>query len=218
MECSRCHTTSKPAVNTCHKCGDWLCEDCSVELDNRIYCKSCLSSYISDERKAEAHAHPPVPVSVVKSTKRVNLFLTFCFSLVPGCGEMYLGLMRRGLVFMAAFFGMAYLSWVSDIFTAVSFMIFVFSFFDTFNCRAKIIDNIIVKDEIEDLKGFIYRNKYIIGISFIIILAMELLRDFRYSFLGQHISSGLVVALVALGVYTIFFKNKDIIKKSDEEN
>ncbi|MCL2530940.1 MAG: hypothetical protein FWE40_02125 [Oscillospiraceae bacterium] len=31
-------------------------------------------------------------------------FLTFCFSLLPGAGHMYLGLMKRGLSFMILFF------------------------------------------------------------------------------------------------------------------
>ena len=34
-----------------------------------------------------------------------NKFLTFCFSLIPGAGHMYLGLMKRGTSFMVIFMG-----------------------------------------------------------------------------------------------------------------
>ena len=32
-----------------------------------------------------------------------NKFLTFCFAVIPGCGHMYLGYMKRGLQFMMMF-------------------------------------------------------------------------------------------------------------------
>lgn len=37
-------------------------------------------------------------------TKKKNRFLTFCFSLLPGAGEMYMGFMRTGLSLMVLFF------------------------------------------------------------------------------------------------------------------
>ncbi len=48
-------------------------------------------------------------------TRKKSGFLTFCFSLIPGAGEMYMGFMKLGisimavfwlLIFLAAFFGM----------------------------------------------------------------------------------------------------------------
>lgn len=35
-----------------------------------------------------------------------NRFWTFCFSLVPGAGEMYLGLYRQGISLMLCFFAL----------------------------------------------------------------------------------------------------------------
>ena len=32
-----------------------------------------------------------------------NKFLVFCFAFVPGAGQMYLGMMKKGLVIMSAF-------------------------------------------------------------------------------------------------------------------
>lgn len=37
-------------------------------------------------------------------TKKKNKFLTFCFSLMPGAGEMYMGFMRMGVSLMILFF------------------------------------------------------------------------------------------------------------------
>ena len=38
-------------------------------------------------------------------TRKKNGFWTFCFSLIPGAGEMYLGFMKRGVSMMALFMG-----------------------------------------------------------------------------------------------------------------
>ena len=32
-----------------------------------------------------------------------NKFLVFCFAFVPGAGQMYLGMMKKGLVIMSVF-------------------------------------------------------------------------------------------------------------------
>lgn len=44
--------------------------------------------------------------------KKKNRFLTFCFSLLPGAGEMYMGFMKMGLSLMMVFFG---LIWIPDL-------------------------------------------------------------------------------------------------------
>lgn len=42
-------------------------------------------------------------------------FLTFLFSLVPGVGHMYLGLMQRGLHFLTLFFGVIFLMIITNL-------------------------------------------------------------------------------------------------------
>ena len=37
-------------------------------------------------------------------TKKKSRFLTFCFSMLPGAGEMYMGFMRTGVSLMLLFF------------------------------------------------------------------------------------------------------------------
>lgn len=38
-------------------------------------------------------------------TKKKSGFLTFCFSLIPGAGEMYMGFMKQGVTLMVLFWG-----------------------------------------------------------------------------------------------------------------
>lgn len=66
-----------------------------------------------------------------------NGILTLLFAFIPGAGQMYQGYMKRGLslVLMAAAIGMA-----SMLIPPIAFallVVFMYSFFDTFNLRAK---------------------------------------------------------------------------------
>ena len=67
-----------------------------------------------------------------------NGFLTFCCAFIPGAGQMYQGYMKRGLslILTACFIGM-----VSSLLNPVLLLLVVvwmYSFFDTFNLRAQI--------------------------------------------------------------------------------
>lgn len=67
-----------------------------------------------------------------------NGFLTFCCAFVPGAGQMYQGYMKRGLslILTACLIGM-----VSSLLNPVLLLLVVvwmYSFFDTFNLRAQI--------------------------------------------------------------------------------
>lgn len=76
-----------------------------------------------------------------------NLFLTFCFSLIPGAGQMYQEYMKRGISVMILFaltIAIAAMTGV-PIFTIPIPIIYAYSFFDTFNIRNKIERN--TKDE-----------------------------------------------------------------------
>ena len=70
-------------------------------------------------------------------TRKKSGFLTFCFSLIPGAGEMYMGFMKLGisimavfwlLIFLAAFFGMGPLLFILPI-------LWCYSFFNVHNIR-----------------------------------------------------------------------------------
>lgn len=68
--------------------------------------------------------------------KRSN-FLTFVFSLLPGAGHMYMGFMKIGLSFMAAFFFVIFLSSWLDIGPLLFILplLWFYSFFDCINKR-----------------------------------------------------------------------------------
>ena len=68
-----------------------------------------------------------------------NGFLTFCCAFIPGAGQMYQGYMKRGLslILTACLIGM-----VSSLLNPVMLLLVVvwmYSFFDTFNLRAQFI-------------------------------------------------------------------------------
>lgn len=109
-----------------------------------------------------------------------NLFLTFCFSFVPGAGQMYQGYMKRGtsiLTFFAAC--CALLGTVGIPLFAIPIpVIYIYSFFDTFNIRNNIDSENKFEDkyiwDIADLEGLknsfnMPNTKKILGIILVFI-------------------------------------------------
>lgn len=67
-----------------------------------------------------------------------NGFLTFCFAFMPGAGQMYQGYMKRGLSLVSLFFGGFVLAWLAEPLLVVMPIVWMYSFFDTFNLRAQL--------------------------------------------------------------------------------
>ena len=67
-----------------------------------------------------------------------NGFLTFCCAFIPGAGQMYQGYMKRGLslILTACLIGMV--SSLLDPVMLLLVVVWMYSFFDTFNLRAQI--------------------------------------------------------------------------------
>jgi len=78
-----------------------------------------------------------------------NLFLTFCFSFVPGAGQMYQQYMKRGLsiTLLIAFFIAVTIIVGAPIFMIPVAIIIMYSFFDTYNIRNNLDTENITKDE-----------------------------------------------------------------------
>ena len=76
-----------------------------------------------------------------------NGILTLLFAFIPGAGQMYQGYMKRGLslVLMAAAIGMAAMLIPPIAFALL--VVFMYSFFDTFNLRAQIIADTAPEDD-----------------------------------------------------------------------
>jgi hypothetical protein len=114
-----------------------------------------------------------------------NLFLTFCFSFIPGAGQMYQEYMKRGISIMLIFGVCTALSAIvgTPLFAIPLPIIYAYSFFDTYNIRNKIERNIKEEDE------YIWNNK---GIS--------LFKDINLS--KRNTILGIILLLV--GIYLLF--------------
>ena len=76
-----------------------------------------------------------------------NGFLTFCCAFIPGAGQMYQGYMKRGLSLITMFcvaFGAGTL--LEVLYVAMP-IVWMYSFFDTFNLRAQIIADTAPEDD-----------------------------------------------------------------------
>jgi hypothetical protein len=71
-------------------------------------------------------------------TYRKNGFLNFCFSLLPGAGQMYQGFMKRGVSIMTLFFGWLCVSTVFSVEELLFFIpvIWFFGFFDSLHSNS----------------------------------------------------------------------------------
>lgn len=70
-------------------------------------------------------------------TRKKSGFLTFCFSLIPGAGEMYMGFMKQGLSVMGVFWGLIFVAAYLNI-DQVLFVLpilWCYSFFHVHNLR-----------------------------------------------------------------------------------
>lgn len=68
-----------------------------------------------------------------------NGILTFLFAFVPGAGQMYQGYMKRGLSLITLFFLCIMAGMLLDPLALTALIVWMYSFFDTFNLRAQFI-------------------------------------------------------------------------------
>lgn len=117
-----------------------------------------------------------------------SLFFTFCFSFIPGAGQMYQEYMKRGLSIMllTAFFIALTIIVGAPIFFIPVPIIMIYSFFDTYNIRNSIDTERSIKDEyiwksagidIFESNFKIEKNKSLFGISLILIGAYLLFNN-----------------------------------------
>lgn len=200
----------RQGVNTCSKCGHWLCDECSVEIDGRIYCRSCLGKH-SDERREKRYP---------------NILLLMMFSGLPGANYMYMGLIKRGLFVLTAFFLSIYLT--AEFFGYAAFVIVgivITSFFDGLRIRRKFIAGEPVSDDVNDIKAFFSANKLpIIGVTAIIVI-MEVIQNaarwvsygVAYGHGGFRPSGVVAIAAVALGIYFLSKLRKEKPEHKDDD-
>lgn len=113
-----------------------------------------------------------------------SLFLTFCFSFIPGAGQMYQNYMKRGLSLMCLAGILLILAVMTGtvIFIIPFLVVMAYSFFDTYNIRNAIGTQEQVKDDYL-LKGFNLdkiKNNKLLGIGVILIGGYILLNNILY--------------------------------------
>lgn len=162
-----------------------------------------------------------------------NLFFTLCFSLCPGAGQMYQGYMKRGLSILILFaISFAIFATVEVPFFAIPLpVIFIYSFFDTFNIRSilgtdeKFEDKYIWEtSEIlktssvtksSSIKKFFGIILVFVGVYILIYNTLpSIFRAFGLSYIARYLNiAGSYLTPILISVLSIFFGMKMIIKK-----
>ena len=187
-------------ANTCNQCGTWLCEECTVDIQGRLYCRGCLADLSSPDTPSAPRVTHPRNISSA-------LLVLFSFVFPPGVNYMYLGLMKRGLVAMCGFFLLMFMgitsSWpVSMIFWFAIPVVALTCLFDSLNIRRRINAGEYVPDDIGDMLGGIFRNKTVSTIVLGILAIVFLSNIIGFAF--GLISRFLPFLFIGLALYVIF--------------
>lgn len=134
-------------------------------------------------------------------TKKKSRFLTFCFSMLPGAGEMYMGFMRTGVSLMLLFFLSIYIPVslrLSEL-SVIGFVVWAYGFFHA-NHLASLSDEEFdqVKDEflfgmntIIDGRNFVIKYQRTVAVVLIaagILLLWNTMGDIAYRLLPEFVS------------------------------
>ena len=156
--------------------------------------------------------------------------LTLLFSILPGAGHMYLGLMKRGLelmiAFLAAFFIVADLLHLAEIGVPLCIVIFFYSLFDAQHLNKAIRKG----EEVADYNNLVFLSKinlngYHMGIAAMalgFILLLDRLRGYMVYFIpsaAYSIVERSIVPLLIIVLGFLLMKNasggSDIIPKKE---
>ncbi len=135
-----------------------------------------------------------------------NLFFTFCFSFIPGAGQMYQNYMKRGVSMMCiAGILLVFAVMLETVIFVIPFLIMMaYSFFDTYNIRNSIGTDEEIKDayilknvDFDKIKG----NK-LLGIGVILVGVYLLLNNVLY---GIAIQSDIKVLINFIRIIRMYF-------------
>lgn len=135
-------------------------------------------------------------------------FWTFCFSCIPGAGQMFLGFAKEGVSLMIVFFFLFSLgSWCNlDAVIFLAPVVWFYAFFDAMNKNSlpdeqfeQLEDHFLFVDGTDDFKGFPFKKYRKVIAVVIIILGLNLLMHNVLSILE---TAGFVVSYE---LYQIFF-------------
>ena len=122
-----------------------------------------------------------------------NGILTFLFAFVPGAGQMYQGYMKRGLSLITLFFLCIMAGMLLEPLVLTALIVWMYSFFDTFNLRAQFIagtapaDDYLVHFNTKDARlTLFFRNSHkLVGWALIALGAMVAYQNIIMRVLGD---------------------------------
>ena len=221
MQCKN-HPTEN-GVNTCNECGSWICDSCSFERGGRIFCPNCAAQQAKPTPPTKPHIpHSDRGYDLRHVDKTVSWGILFLFTVMfpPGVNYMYLGLIKRGLLALASFFGMVYMM-VTQLmqFGGGAFpLVFLFIFaipilwltcaFDGFRIRTRLSAGEVVTDNIDDITAFIKRNRGVIAIILLVIFAIPLVNN-MIPVLARILRNLVPICLAIWAIKALFNKKTD---------
>lgn len=155
-----------------------------------------------------------------------NLFFTFCFSFIPGAGQMYQNYMKRGLSMMCIF-GISFALGImleTVIFMMPAWIVWAYSFFDTYNIRNTIGTEDEMKDEymVNGIDFNKIKGNKLLGVGILLVGIYLLLNNVLYGMAKQAeiewvirlvriirmYFPSLIVSAITIGIGTKMISNK----------
>jgi len=109
-----------------------------------------------------------------KPRRYISGFWIFLLSCLPGLNYMAMGMMKRGLFFMSAFFGIIFLIDTFHFFAFLLVILFFASLCDAQSKRRRINSGEYVPDDIDDIMRFAkkYKVPLLAAIAFLVLVRM----------------------------------------------
>ena len=142
--CKNCGQELEATAKFCKNCGSEVveqtsqtkfCSNCGVEMDsNAKFCPEC--------------GHPTTTGAVVVNQSKSPLLAVILSFFIVGLGQIYLGLVKKGLLLIAAAIiagclTLIYIGWV------IWVIVWIYSMYDAYNSAEKINSGIEVEDKID---------------------------------------------------------------------
>jgi len=198
MKGLKCENHAKTeSLSECGMCGGHFCGQCLVSIDEKTYCKNCLTERIGLGRpagmakKVDTVAGDAVAggdktaLAGVTEIDRKSRVWTFILSLIPGVGYLYLGLMKKGLQTMILFFGSVFVAGFigfAEIMSLIVPVVIFYSIFDAQQLAKNINSGKPVEDEpFLDIKAFSFSQKWI-GYALIVAGLLALMNNLPFFF------------------------------------
>lgn len=152
--------------------------------------------------------------------------IVFLFSLVPGAGHMYMGLMNRGLQLLVGFMlGCALLGVTYNfnfIIGPAMVVLYIFNLFDAYNCRKLVQSGSEVPNEPVVKIGGVYVGAGLIilgGLGLLFTLdSLRHMTDLFYDIMGNIIRLMPSLILLAVGLVLLRRARKKDRKEQDKES